>query len=93
MNEGMVREYMMIKQWVHDREQDKARNFNIYIDYAERDDETNMVKVEDGYIKVIACVLAETEKAYKVWLQSGEVVGSAKGWTCWVPKSQVKRVA
>ena len=34
-------------------------------------------------------VLNESEKAIKVRLATGEVVGSYKGWVAWVPKSVI----
>ena len=86
----MERKMMLIKEWVIEKAQREARRYNIYIDLPERtDDDLRTVMVHDGgYVSVVAEVIAETEKAVKVRLQSGDV-GSADGWMTWIPKSQI----
>lgn len=82
---------LAVKEWVIDKAQDIARNYNIFIDYTRRtNDNYNMALVDNGYVYVkVEEKLDETEKAIKVRLGSGEVVGSYKGWTLWIPKSQI----
>lgn len=82
------RQSMKVKEWIIDKAQRTAADYNCWIDF-ERD-EQGMRKVENGYLTVIVDeVLAETEKAVQVRLQTGEVVGSYKGWKLWIPKSQI----
>lgn len=79
---------LKIKEWFYDKTQDVARNYNCYIDF-ERD-ENRYRKVEDGYVTVYAReIIAETEKAIQVVLETGDVVGSYKGWKTWIPKSVI----
>lgn len=86
----MERKELKIKAWVIDKAQEIAKNYNCYIDYARRDEKLGCRIEENGFIYVIAEeILAETEKAIHVRLQTGSVVGSYKGWTLWVPKSQI----
>jgi len=48
------------------------------------------VEVIDGYMTVyVEEELKETEKAIQVRLSTGDCVGSYKGWTLWIPKSQI----
>lgn len=80
---------LTVKSWVIDKAQQTARAYNCYIDYAERNEDGTRWE-QNGYTKVTAEeVLGETEKALKVRLRTGDVVGSAKGWTMWIPKSQI----
>lgn len=80
---------LTVKAWVIDKAQDTARRYNTYIDYAERGEDHTRLEV-NGYIKVIVEErLGETEKAVKVRLRTGDIVGSVKGWTLWIPKSQI----
>ena len=82
---------MKIKTWVIDREQKTARQYDAYIDYTRRtEDIAKTPLIEDGcYYVRINEILQETEKAIKVNLSTGAVVGSYKGWKCWIPKSQI----
>lgn len=81
---------MKIKTWFIDKEEDKARRYNIYLDYSRRDEELGQPIEEDGcYYMAIEEVLNETEKAVQVVIASGEVLGSYKGWKTWIPKSQI----
>ena len=80
---------LTVKEWIIDKAQSTARAYNCFIDYAERT-ELGTPWRENGYVKVIAEeVLGETEKAIRVRLRTGDVVGSVKGWTLWIPKSQI----
>ena len=88
----MERKQLKIKEWIIDREQSKATRYNVFMDF-ERDDVTGTRKVTDGFLTVTVTVLSETEKAIRINIESGLVVGSSTGWTTWVPKSQIKEVA
>ena len=80
---------LKVKAWVIDKAQETARKYNCYIDYARRNENGTRVE-ENGYIYVLVEEsLAETEKAVQVKLSTGKVVGSFKGWTMWIPKSQI----
>lgn len=85
---------LKVKEWIIDKAQATASGYNVYIDYARRDEEHGTPIVEDGYVYVLLDepILEETEKAIKVRLTSGLVVGSYKGWTLWIPKSQIMEV-
>ena len=81
-----------IKEWLFDKVQNEARRHNIFIDTPERtnDEFRKAVVHDDGTVLVIAEeTLSETDKAIKVRLSSGSVVGSHKGWILWAPKSQI----
>lgn len=88
------RQELKVKEWVIDKAQRTATCYNVFIDYARRDDNNyGLPLVEDGYVFVkVEEVLDETEKAVKVRLESGSVVGSYNGWTLWLPKSQIAEV-
>jgi hypothetical protein len=88
----MERKQLKIKEWIIDREQSNATRYNVFMDF-ERDDVTGTRKVTDGFLTVTVTVLSETEKAIRINIESGLVVGSSTGWTTWVPKSQIKEVA
>lgn len=65
---------------------DVAKSYNTFIDFERNDDD--MMNVVDGFVTLYAReMLAENEKAIKVCLESGAVVGNCKGWTTWIPKS------
>lgn len=82
-------EAMIVKTWVIDKAQQTATRYNTFIDFAERDEIGKRIE-RNGYVKVIVEErLAETEKAIQVRLSTGSVVGSCKGWTVWIPKSQI----
>ena len=77
-----------VKKWFYEKTNDTAKSYNTFIDY-ERD-ENSMMRVVDDVVTLYAReILSETEKAVKVCLESGAVVGSCKGWTTWIPKSVV----
>lgn len=80
-----------VKEWIITKAQQTAGSYNCFIDYAERDEHTEAPTVDaDGFLTVIAEeVIKETEKAVQVRLQTGDIVGSMKGWTLWIPKSQM----
>ena len=75
-----MRKSIKIKEWFYDKQQATAGRYNCYID--KRDS-------EEGYVEVSAEQLKESEKAIQVRLETGSVVGSFKGWTCWIPKSVI----
>lgn len=77
-----------VSEWFITKAQKSASAYNTFIDY-ERNEE-GLVMVINGKVTVFVDeYIAETEKAVKVRLQTGAVVGSVKGWTLWVPKSQI----
>lgn len=81
-----------IKEWFFNKTSDNANRYNTFVDF-ERN-ESGMRKIENGYVTVFTReVISETEKAIKVNLESGAVVGSCKGWTTWIPKSVISEVA
>lgn len=83
---------MRVKAWFLDKEQQKAKHYNTWIDCVDRTtDEHGMLAADaDGCYTVIAEeVLAESDKAAKVKLSTGLIVGSVKGWTTWIPKSLI----
>lgn len=82
---------LKVKEWIIEKAQRTATKYNVFIDYTRRTDDIECKPlVEDGYVYVnIEEIIEETEKAIKVKLASGEVVGSCKGWTLWIPKSQI----
>ena len=88
----MERKQLKIKEWIIDREQSKATRYNVFMDF-ERDDVTGIRKVADGFLTVTVTVLSETDKAIRINIESGLVVGSSDGWNAWVPKSQIEEVA
>ncbi len=79
---------LKVKTWIIDKAKDQAARYNIFIDYSRREENGSRVE-EDGCVYVIAEQLSETEKAVRVRLSSGLVVGSSKGWELWIPKSQI----
>lgn len=80
------RQFLKVKEWFLRKTQDVSGGYNTFIDY-ERD-ESGMMKVEDGYaIVTVNSVLSESEKAVRVELSAGMVVGSGRKWTTWIPKS------
>lgn len=82
---------MKIKTWIIDKIQHEASKYNTYLDIAKRtNDIAHQPLIEDGcYFMKISETLEETEKAIKLKFSSGEIDGSYKGWTAWVPKSQI----
>ena len=82
-----------IKKWFLDNIQETATRYNIFIDVEDESRTENGIEADaEGYVTVIAenNVLAETEKAIKLCLCSGNVIGSYKGWKTWIPKSLIK---
>lgn len=73
---------LKVKEWVINKAQDTATRYNVFIDYATRINEVESKPLVEE-------VLKETEKAIQVRLSSGDVIGSYKGWTLWIPKSQI----
>lgn len=81
--------YLAIKEWFFDKEQDKVEHYDVFMDFERKEDGT--AKVVDGYVFAkIEEIIKETEKAIQVKISSGDVLGSYKGWTCWIPKSLIK---
>ena len=75
-----MRETMKIKEWFYDKQQEIAGGYNCYIDKKDS---------EEGYVEVVAERIKESEKAIQVKLETGSILGSYKGWTCWIPKSVI----
>lgn len=85
---------LKVKKWIIDKAQSEAKKYNIWFDISRRtNDISNTPLVEDDCL-YIHCeeVLSETEKAVQVKVSTGSVDGSAKGWTLWVPKSQIMAI-
>lgn len=83
---------LKVKEWIIDKAQNTATTYNCFIDYTRRN-ENGTCLVEDGCVFVLAEeILDESEKAVKVRLRTGDVVGSSKGWTLWIPKSQMMEI-
>jgi hypothetical protein len=81
--------YIAVKEWFFDKEQEKAEKYNVFMDFARNEDGTQ--KIENGYIFAkVEEIMKESEKAIQVRVSTGEVVGSYKGWICWIPKSLIK---
>nr|DAE61488.1 MAG TPA: hypothetical protein [Caudoviricetes sp.] len=81
--------YIAIKEWFFDKEQEKAEKYNVFMDFARNEDGTQ--KIENGYIFAkVEEIMKESEKAIQVRVSTGEVVGSYNGWICWIPKSLIK---
>ena len=79
---------LKVKEWFLNKTQETATRYNTCIDFERNEDDT--VLVVDGYATVyVEEKLAETEKAVQVKLHTGNVLGSYKGWTVWVPKSVI----
>ena len=75
-----------VKEWFYKKTDGVAKSYNTFIDY-ERTPEGSR-NVVNGFVTLYAReIIAESEKAIKVCLESGAVVGSYKGWTTWIPKS------
>lgn len=82
--------YYKVKGWFIDKEQAKARNYDIYFDEFLRDENGIIKRDENGYgIVLLYEILDETEKAVKAEIHSGWTVGSGKGWKTWIPKSLI----
>ena len=81
--------YIKIKEWFYNKTEETSSRYNTFVDAERNEDGT--IKIENGYVTVLVQeVLSETEKAVQVVLSTGNVVGSCKGWKCWVPKSVIK---
>ena len=79
---------LKIKEWFYEKTQDTAARYNCFVD-TDRD-ENGCTKVEDGFVTVhVLEILAESEKAIQVLLDTGSIVGSVKGWRTWIPKSVI----
>ena len=82
-------EIIRVKEWLLDKTQQDARSNHAWIDILERN-ENGTAKIEDGYIKIAAEVLKETEKAINVKISCDGTLGA--NWTyAWLPKSQIIR--
>ena len=81
-----------IKEWFYDKMEAVSRNYNMFIDVTEASRVDGKITAnEDGYLEVIVeQTIKETEKAIQVVLSTGWVIGSTKGWKCWIPKSVIK---
>lgn len=76
-----------VKEWFYDKEASKAKVYNIFFNVEYKD---GMINRENEMVTLSSVdVLAETEKAIKVEIATGAVVGSSKGWTTWIPKSVI----
>lgn len=80
---------LRVKDWFINKAQETASRYNTYIDTTSRDENGKITADENGYIVVVGEVEAESEKALKVRLSTGEVLGSCKGWSTWIPKSVI----
>nr|DAH67889.1 MAG TPA: hypothetical protein [Caudoviricetes sp.] len=81
--------YLAVKEWFFNKEQEKAGRYNVFMDFKRT--EAGIAEIVDDYIFLkIEKVIKETEKAIQVKISSGDVIGSYKGWTCWIPKSLTK---
>lgn len=73
---------LIVKTWIIDKAEVTSRRYQCYV---------NREWVDDEYTKVTVIEeLGETEKAIQVRIATGAIVGSAKGWKLWIPKSQIK---
>ena len=79
------RQLMTIKEWLYRKINDQALDYQMMIDVFNRD-ENGMIPNDEVKV-LVEEVLAESEKAIKVRLATGEVDGSYKGWVCWIAKS------
>ena len=77
-----------VKAWVIDKAEAEAKRYNTWIDIYSRDEDGTKIAI-DGYYTVRGEIIKETEKAINVRLSTGDIVGSKKGWTIWMPKSQI----
>lgn len=79
----MTKGIVTVKEWIFDKINDAARNYNIMLigEYKDGMLDHTKIRVEE--------VLAETEKAYKVSVDAETLGGNWKPWTCWIPKSAV----
>jgi len=79
---------LTVKEWFAEKIQREASRYDMWIDFEYKNGQSNM---ENGLVTIkVFEKLAETEKAIKVKLETGYVVGSVKGWTTWIPKSVIK---
>lgn len=88
MNTGI----MKVKAWVIEKAQNEAKRYNIWFNIPEcgRDADGMHIITSDGYDHIIVEeILSETDKAVKVRIATGWTDGSSKGWTAWIPKSQI----
>ena len=83
---------MKVKSWVIEKAQNEAKRYNMWFNIPDcgRDSEGMHVLTSDGYdFIIVEEILSETEKAVKVRIATGWTDGSSKGWTTWIPKSQI----
>jgi len=86
-----MKQEIKVKRWVIDKAQETASRYNTYIDFTRRDETLGCPIEDDGYVYVCGEVISETDKAIQAKLESGQVLGSCKGWKVWIPKSQIVR--
>ena len=78
-----------LKRWIFDKISAEAERYNTYIDISEYFNDYYVNKENDS-VKAVGTVIKETEKAMQIHFESGKIGdGSTKGWTSWVPKSQI----
>ena len=81
----------LVKEWIIDKAQETAMNYNTFIDYERNEAGTR--QLYNGSLKVLVDeIISETEKAVQVRVSTGAVLGSCKGWKLWVPKSCISFV-
>lgn len=81
------RQFIKVKAWFIRKLHETSGNYNCWISIYNRNEDGT---IPDDVIKVLVDeVLSETEKAVQVNLATGDVVGSAKGWKTWLPKSVI----
>lgn len=80
-----------IKEWLFDRISAEAKSSDVWLTCV-RDDK-DMIDRSNGKVTVFFDELhGESAKALHVRLASGDVCGSYRGWTVWLPKSQAEIV-
>lgn len=84
-------EIIRVKEWLYDKVKSEARSNHAWIDIIERTyDAFQTAKVEDGFVKIAAEVLKETDKAINVKIDCDGTLGAAYAYA-WLPKSQIVR--
>lgn len=82
---------LKVKEWFIDKMEIIAREYNCFIDVTDNSRVDGAITAdENGCVEVIVEEkLNESEKAILVRLATGSIVGSVKGWKCWIPKSVI----
>lgn len=86
----MLREYE-IKSWILHQANDKASAYNMDIEW-DLNSTTDGHRAGGDYVFVYGEEIKETEKAICIKARTGAIDGSVKGWTLWIPKSQIANV-